>query len=173
MLEDFDKSFESYMDGEQEITPEEAFSMVTIIPKKKVKLTAYLEDKDGERILLATVATNLNKYIRKHLKSKENTPVNSQLLPLINQYMVSSIGRHIGLRSAGLLLSAEMPKYAISTFGLDVALLMRYIQQHSLKIITEETPVTQIEIDKYLSMQDEANEKMLQAMMGGSDGSDD
>jgi len=162
----FEDNFEDYMDDDGQLTPEKAFSLVTLMPKRRIKLTAYLEDKDGERIDLATVAENVTKYVNKEMKDMENNPINSQLYPLFNQYMISAVGRQVGLTQAAFLMSAEVSKTALSLFGLSSCLLTRYINQHELTVVTEETPVTEQEIKNYFEKQDQANESFRKAVFG-------
>lgn len=165
----FEKDFENYITEEDELAPEDVFQMVTIMPKRKIKMTAHLEDKDGQKITLATIATNLKNYIDGHMENVEDTPVNTQLFPLINQMMVSAIPRHVGLQLSSFLFAARGSRQAISVFGLQIALLMRYIQQHELKIVTEQVKISDKELEDYLSKEAEANSRLRNAIMGEDD----
>jgi len=157
-------NFEDYVNSDGELQPEDVFEMVTIIPKRKIKLSAYLEDKDGERIPVSRVAENLTKYVEKHMKDEENTPVNSQLFPMINSMMTSAVPRLMGMGPSMFLLMASTSRIALSYFGLTVALFMRYIQQHDLKIVTEETKISDKQIEKYYEQEAEADRRFREAM---------
>jgi len=162
------EELKDFLDGE-ELEPEDFFEMVTIMPKRKIKISAYLEDKDGERISLTTVSKNLNKYINKHMTNGENTPVNSQLFPLINQMMISSVPRSVGVAVSGFLFTAQSSRYALSMFGLNIALLMQYIHKHELKIVTEETPISEKQLEEYLAREEEAGIRLADAIGNFSD----
>lgn len=153
-------------DNFEEIDPEEYFSMITIFPKKGIKVSAYLQDKEGNKILLKDLATKLRAYIDEHMTNEESTPVNSQLFPLINQMIPFVVPQAVGFGAAAFLLTARSSRYAISTFGLHVSLLMRYINQHNLKIITEEITISKDEIDLYLKNERLAEAKLMGAMSG-------
>ena len=148
------------------LDPEEVFSMVTIFPKRGIKVVAHLEDKEGNKIYLKDIAQKLTTYINTQLESNENNPVNTQLFPLINQMMIQTVPRFIGLNASAMLFTSRSPRYALSTFGLQIALLIRYISQHELKIVTEEVSISKYEVEEYFRKEKEAEDKFLQAMTG-------
>lgn len=158
--------FEQFMENEEGITPEQVFKMVTILPKEKVRITAHLEDEEGEKIELATLAKKLTEYVQDHLTKQEATPVNRQLFPLINQWMISCVPRSMGMQLSAILLTAKESRYALSDFGLCVSLMMQYIKQHNLKIVTEETPITEMEYQEYLRKEEEATQRLSLALTG-------
>lgn len=157
----------------KQLKPEEYLKMVTIMKERKVKMIAYLEDPDGDRIELATVAEQLTTYINKHMEDKENNAINTQLYPLVNQMMASSVPRALGMEISVFLLTAETTRTGMSYFGLYIALLMRYITQHNLKIVTEETPLSDFEYHEYMNKQQENEKLFMKNFMGVEDDDDD
>lgn len=167
-----ENEFQDFM-TKDEPKPEDIFSMVTILPKKKIKVTAYLEDKDGDRILIADIAENLVKYVNDQLTETETTPVNSQLFPLCGQFMTSLVPRFMGLRSASVLLQAQTFRHALLTLSLSSALFIQYIEQHELKIITEVAPISDDEIEHYLRISSEMDDRLQEALAAAFGGIDD
>lgn len=147
----------------QERKPEDIFSMVTIMPKRKIKVVAHLEDKDGEAVLVSDIAENLVEFINSEMKTIESTPVNSQMFPMAASFMVSIVPRFIGIPVAGLMFEANAFRHGVLTFGLASMLLMQYIQQHELKIVTTTTELSDEEVDAYVERGREADRKLKEA----------
>lgn len=158
---------------DDELEPEEYFEMITIMPKRKVKMVAHLEDQDGSKILLSTIAEKMKDHINKHMKSSENSPINSQLFPLINQMMISAVPRHVNISTAAFLFTARESRYALSMFGLQIALLMRYIDQNKLKVVCTEHKISQEQVDEYLAKEEEASLSLHSAVMGKAEAPND
>jgi hypothetical protein len=149
---------------EEGFKPEEAFSMVTLMPKRKIKVSAYLEDQEGERVLLGDIAEDLVRYIKEHMTADESSPINSQFFPLINQFMISIVPRVVGLQVTEFMFTASALRSAMSMFGLSVALLMQYIQQHNLKIVTEEEAITEEELEDFMERGQKAESALAKAL---------
>lgn len=158
-----DDEFQDFLTKE-EPKPEDVFSMVTILPKKKIKVVAYLEDTDGDRILLSEIAESLVDYVNEQFKAEENTPVNSQLFPLCGQFMTSIVPRFVGFRLAGLMFEAGGFRDALLTLSLSSTLLMQYIEQHNLKIVTEIVQLTDDEVQSYVQRSREFDDRLRQAL---------
>jgi hypothetical protein len=144
--------------------------MVTIMPKKKIKVTAYLEDKEGERILVAEIAENLVKFVQEQMTQEEATPVNSQMFPLCGQFMMSIVPRFVGMDLAHLMFQAGGFRQALLTLSLSSTLFMQYIQQHELKVITETTDLSDEEVDNYMEKSREFDERIKTALHNAFDG---
>lgn len=158
----FEKEFQDFL-SKDEPKPEDIFSMVTIMPKKKIKVTAYLEDKDGEKLLTSEVAENLVEYVVDQMHNDSNTPVNSQLFPLCGQFMTSIVPRFVGLDTASILFQASGFRDALLYLSLSSVLFMQYIEQHGLKIVTEVTTLSDEEVTAYVNRSQEADERMRRA----------
>jgi hypothetical protein len=149
---------------QDEMKPEDVFSMVTILPKKKIKVTAYLEDQDGDRVLVSEVAENLVKYIDEHMEADAAmSPVNSQLFPLCGSFMTSLVPRFVGMQAAYVLFQASIFRRALLMLSLGSTLFMQFIDQHKLKIVTETTELSDYEIESYLSRSKDFDEKINDA----------
>lgn len=160
----------------EEPKPEDIFSMVTIMPKKKIKVTAYLEDAEGDRILVSEIAESLVTFVNEQLKEQESTPVNSQLFPLCGQFMTSIVPRFVGLQIAGLMFEATAFRNALLTLSLSSTLFMQYIEQHKLKIVTEVTQLSDDEVNAYIARSEEFDRRLrsaLEAAFGDDDDSEE
>lgn len=144
--------------------PEEIFSMVTIMPKKKIKVTAYLEDEEGDKILISEIAENLVNFVNEQLGDEENTAVNSQLFPLCGQFMTSIVPRFMGFQLSSLMFEASGFRQALLTLTLSSTLFMQYIEQHKLKIVTEVTQLSDQEVEAYLSRSEEFDRRLRNAI---------
>ena len=165
----FEDEFQEFMKRE-DLKPEDIFSMVTIMPKKKIKVTAYLEDKDGERILISEIAEQLVKYLQDQMTTEEPTAINSQMFPLCGQFMMSIVPRFVGMDLAHLMFQAGGFRQALLTLSLSSTLFMQYIQQHELKVVTETTALSDDEVENYLSKSREFDERIKQALHQAFDG---
>ena len=159
----YDDDLKNFMD-EEGFEPEEAFAMVTLMPKRKLKVTAYLENEEGEKVSLAELAEDVTRYIKEHMTMDETTAINSQFFPLINQFMISVVPRVTDLKVTEFMFTAGALRHTLSFFGLSVALLMQYIQQHKLKIVTEEETITEEELEEYLEKGRRAEESLAKAL---------
>lgn len=156
--------YKDFMEREEKLTPEDVFSMVTIMPKRKIKVTAHLEDKDGEIILVKDIADDLVKFINGEMQQTDSTAVNSQLFPMAGQFMTSIVPRFIGIPVAGVMFESGTMRHGILTFGLASMLLMQYIQQHELKIVTTVTDLSDDEIEDYIRRSRESEERLKRAI---------
>lgn len=171
----FEDEFQDFLTKE-EPKPEDVFSMVTIMPKKKIRVTAYLEDEEGDRILVSDIAESLVSFVNEQLMSEDSTPVNSQLFPLCAQFMTSLVPRFIGMQIAGLMFEATAFRQALLTLSLSSTLFMQYIEQHKLKIVTEVTELSDEEIAACISRSEEYDRRLREAFaiaFGDEDGTED
>lgn len=158
-------------EGMGEYDPEDVFSLVTIMPERRIKVTAYLEDKDGNRVSLKDMGVQVLDYIHKHLKNRDATAVNSQIFPLVSQFMVSIVPRATGFSVADFMFTAPALREGLTKFGLSAFFLSQYIQQHKLKIVTEEEELSEEQIQDYYRRAREAEDKLRRAL--GIEGEDD
>jgi hypothetical protein len=157
----------------EEPKPEDIFSMVTIMPKKKIKVTAYLEDEEGDRILVSDIAESLVNYVNDQLREQESTPVNSQLFPLCGQFMTSIVPRFVGLQISSLMFEATAFRQALLTLSLSSTLFMQYIEQHKLKIVTEVTQLSDDEVNAYIERSEEFDRRLRDALAAAFGDDDD
>lgn len=155
---------------EEGMDPEAAFSMVTLMPKKKLKISAFLEDDDGDRISLSDLAEDVVRYIEENMGDEESSMINSQFFPLINKFMTLVVPRATDLRVAEFMFTAGALRHALSYFGMAVALMMQYISQHNLKIVTEEETITDQELEDYLEQSKKAEQALARALGAPGDG---
>ncbi len=146
--------------SKDEPAPEQVFNMTTIVPKRRIRVTAHLEDKDGEKVLISEIAENLVKYVNDNMKELDNNPVNAQMFPLCASFMTSIVPRFVGLKQAYILFEARSFREALLSLSLSSVLFMQYIEQHGLKIVTETTEISQEEVEEYLRRSDEADQRL-------------
>ena len=128
--------------------------MDTINRVAKTKTIYSLIDAEGNKINLVEIADTLSEYINKHLNDSENeTPVNSQMFPLFNNFYALLLGRRMSFPNAILLVSSPMTNHAMSQIALGSALLMRYMDKNKLKIVSETIALTDKEIEMLDQMQ--------------------
>lgn len=160
----FEDEVKDFLKQDGDLKPEDVFSMVTIMPKRKIKVIAHLEDTEGEQILVADLAENLTKYINEQMQLQESTPVNSQLFPMAGQFMTSIVPRFVGLQVGSIMFEASGFRHALLTFGLASMLFMQYVQQHGLKIVTTTIDLSDEEVEAYLDRSREANRRLKEAL---------
>lgn len=158
-------------EGIDQYDPEDVFTLVTIMPERRIKVTAYLEDKDGNRVSLKDMGVQVLDYINRHLKDRSATPVNSQIFPLISQFMVSIVPRATDFPVADFMFTAPALREGLIKFGFSTFLLAQYLQQHKLKIVTEEEELSEEQIEEYYRRAREAEDKLRRAL--GIAGEDD
>jgi hypothetical protein len=152
---------------EQEGISNNPFKMVTFMPKRKVKITTYLEDSDGDRVELGDLAEDVLRFIEEQMLDEDgHNMVGNQLFPIINDFMSWVIPRTTNIVAAEFMMTAGAIRAAMSTYGMAVALLMQYVAQHNLKMVTEEEPLTQEEIDSYYERSEKAEQALYKALGG-------
>lgn len=149
-----------------DIDPEEIFKMVSVLPKKGVKVEAHLEDEDGEKITIGQICKELTEYVTENLKDEEDNPINTQLFPLSTNLIVNIVPRFTGVEVAAFLMSTTLFRSALSTLSLSSFLFNQYIVQHKLKIVSVSTPMDPTELAKFSSESAAADKKLIEFITG-------
>lgn len=156
-----------YTVGEDNMDPEDVFTMVMINRKRKVKTTVELQDKDGDVVPLKDVLQQLIQYSRTKMEDTEGNQFNDQIMPLMSQAVVGSLGRMIGIRNTAFHLSNETTRIAfIQTMCIGL-LLLKFIQKEELKIYTYEESVSDEEIEE-IDRRSKANSLATLASLAGA-----
>lgn len=159
----------------ENLEPEEIFEMATVLPSKGIKVVAHLEDEEGEIITIKEISKELASFINDQMTTEEMTPINSQLFPVCGQFMTSLVPRLVGIQTSMVLFAAGSFRQALLDLSLGSLLLMQYIEQHKLKIVTETIPLSQYEMDEYFRRSEEADEmikKVFQNILDTADKTD-
>lgn len=165
---DEDELEELYSTEEDAMDPEDAFSMVMINRKRKVKVSVELQDKDGDVIPLRDIIEQLLSYIKEKMADPKGNQFNEQIMPLMAQSVVGGLGRMIGIKSTAFHLANEVTRSAfIQMMGMGL-LLLKFVQKEELKIYTYEEPVTDEEIEK-IDRKSRANSVATLASLAGAD----
>ncbi len=147
----------------KELTPEEIFNLATVMPQKRIKVQASLQDEDDDEITIAEVCENLVEYISDELSKTDSTVINSELFPLCAQFVTSLVPRFVGLRTAAILFQSNQFRTALVTLALGSVLFSRYIDQKKLKVVSEVTPISEEELDQWISASNDADQMIDQA----------
>lgn len=150
--------------GDQEGTPEDIFSLVTAIPKRKIKVKAHLQDADGDKIETAKIATELVDFVNREMSKPENNNINTQVFPLITQLMVSYIPRVVGLDYAKVVFAAPALRNTFIHMGMASFLMLQYIKQNNLKIVTIEEEITEQELERMHAHEEEVQSALDRAI---------
>ena len=149
---------------EEEVEPEEIFQMCTIMPRLKMKVTAHLEDPEGNVTTIKEVAKGLVEFIDNQMTTQEANPINSQLFPACGQFMTSLVPRFVGMNVAALLFQAPSFRDGMLFLSLGSVLLTQYIDQHKLKIVTSQEELTEEQVEEYLSRSVQAEQSIRNAL---------
>jgi hypothetical protein len=165
-----DEDFKQMLqDDPSQLTPEDVFSMVMFNRKRMTKVNVELQDKDGNVIALHEVIEDLLKYINRKLEDAENTnQFADQIYPLMSKILSSGLARLIGIYQTGFYLTQDETRYGFINMMSVSFLLLKYIQQKNLKIITNEEKVTQAELDEIEAKAEYNKQEVLNSMIGRS-----
>lgn len=149
------------------LTPEEAFKMITINHKKGTTVKVELENKDGELVELGDIVADLLEYMEE--KNKENDGDNqfmNQILPLVAQGSISTIGRTAGLQNTAIYLSNPVLRGSFISAMAVGFLLLKYVQQNGLTIKTYEEKLSPEEIEELIRKTQVSSAATLAALSG-------
>ena len=153
---------------DDDITPEEMFSMVLLDKIKGTKVTIELKDKEGDVIELADIMEGLIGYIKDKLEDEEGSDFTQQIFPMMGQALVSGLGRMIGIRSTAFYLSNEGIRTSMVQMMSAGFLLLKYVQEHELMIHTYEEHVSIEEIESIERKSKASNIAIMGSLMGAS-----
>ena len=163
---DFDESELEELRDPDDLAPEDVFSMVMINKIKKTRVKVELQDKEGDKVELSEVITELLRYMNEKMKSDEGSQFADQIFPLVSNATVSTLGRLVGIQHTAFYLANDTTRTAIIYSMAMAFLLLKYVQKHELTINTFEEPVSEEEIEG-VERRAEANKvAMLGAIMG-------
>jgi hypothetical protein len=162
---DLESLYEDMRDPD-ELTPEDVFSMVLLNKIKGTKVSVSLEDSDGDSVSLADTVEGLIGYVKDKLADDGDNDFVTQIMPLMAQSMVSGLGRMIGLQGTAFYLANEGTRHAIIYMMCVGFLLLKYVQEHGLKINTYEEEVSEEEIDEIERKSRASSVATMSSMMG-------
>ncbi len=151
---------------EDDMSPEDVFSMVMINKIRMKKVTVHLEDTEGDEVSLTDVIVDLMGYMKDKMGEEEGNQFQDQIMPLISQSVVSCLGRMIGINATAFHLTQDTTRTAIIWFGSLAFLFYKYLQAHNLKIFTTEEDVDPDELEE-IERKTEANKIAMMGMMAG------
>lgn len=155
-------------ENENQLTPEEVFTMVTLNSNKKVRVTVELKDKDGDIVSLPETVESILNFVKEKLNDEEGNQLSDQIFPLMCQSVVSGLGRMLGIPTTALMLAQDNTKIGILYMMCIAFLLLKFVQNNDLKIQTYEEPVTDEEIES-IQRKAEANKLATIGLMAGMD----
>lgn len=140
----------------ESIKPEEMLKLVSINKLKKIKVTAELQDDEKVVTDLGKTIEGITKYINSKLTSNDENQLIDQIMPLMTQAMIGSLGRTIGVDNTACLMTVDTIRDGILYAMCTSFLLLKFIQKHDLKVFTHIEHLTDKEI-KDMEMQAQIN----------------
>jgi hypothetical protein len=132
---------------EDSLTPEEVFSLVMINKKRNIKTSVELRDAQNNVVALPEVIESLIDYINGKIKSEEQNQFVDQIFPMMGQALVSGLGRLLGNGMTGFYLANDTSRHSFIFMMCISFLLLKYVQDKKLTIVTIEEPTTADEIE--------------------------
>ena len=174
MSEDYDEMFdddeleEMHEGSGEELDPEDVFKTVMINKIKKTRVRVELEDKEGDTIPLRDVIQQLLGYIKDQTADNAENQFSEQIMPLMAHSVVSGLGRMIGIRATAFYLANDTTKMSLIYMMCLGLLLLKFVQQKDLTIVTHEEDISDEEIEE-IERRMEANKAATIASMIGED----
>jgi hypothetical protein len=141
--------------------------VATIDIKRKKKINIRLEDEDGGSIDMQETIDNINRYITDQLTLETDNKLRDEVYPLITQVCMGGVTYAMGSQqAAAFVVSQEILRYGLGHQMLLSFYFLKFIQKNNIKVITEETDVTDEEIERLLRVSKAAGTATLAAMMG-------
>ena len=162
---DDDELQELYEYDQDNLTPEDVFSLVLINKRTKKKVTVQLEDKDGDRIELADLLEELVKYIQDKL-AEDNNQMTDEIMPLMSQTLVSGMGRMIGIQPTAAFVTNPNTRMALIYMMMISFTMYKLVQVKGLRINTVEEEVTDEEIEEIERKSKASSVATMSAMLG-------
>lgn len=153
-------------DDPDSLTPEDVFKMVTLNKIKKTKVRVELQDKNGDKVDLPEVIGQIIEYIKDKTAEEEGNQFSDQIMPLMSQAVLSTLGRMLGIRLTAYHLANDSTRMALIWSMCTSFLLLKYVQKHELSINTFEESVSEEEIEAFERKAQANNVAMLGALVG-------
>jgi hypothetical protein len=115
---------------ENQLTPEEVFSIVMINKKRGVKTHVELRDEQNNTIQLHEIIDSLLEYMKGKFE-EENNQFADQIFPMMGQALVSGLGRLIGNTTTAFFLANETTKNSLMWMMCLSFLLLKYVQERN------------------------------------------
>jgi hypothetical protein len=167
---DFDEDeLEAMHEGSDDaLEPEDVFKLVTINRIRKKRTIVHLQDEAGDRVELKDVVKELLVYIKDKMEDEDGNQFTEQIMPLMSQAVVSGLGRMIGLHATAFHLSQQVTRASIIHMMCVALLMLKFVQQKELTIVTFEEDVTDEEIEE-IERRNRANSTATLAALAGHD----
>lgn len=159
---------EAYGEPQNEMSPEEVFSLVMINKKRMVRTKIELRDEQGEVIPLHEVVADLLAYMKGKLEEGAESQLADQIYPMMGQVLVSGLGRLVGISMTGFYLSSDVARMSFMHMMSVSFLMLKYVQEKKLTIISVEEPVTEEEVQSVERKSKANSVAMMGAMTGMS-----
>jgi hypothetical protein len=131
------------------VSEEELCRLVMIDRQRKVRTTIVLKDADGDEIPIGETVKKLTQYMIDKTKDEEDNACRLQVIPLMSQALAGGLIKLMGTGEAVYLLSDHSIRMSlIYMMGMSFYLL-KWIQQHNIRISTVEQSLTDEDIEMY------------------------
>lgn len=146
---------------------EDIFQVSTINKNRKVAITASLKDENGNVIEIKEVIEKLLQYMEDNLSTDaKNNGLLDQILPVMAAVVGNAIPKLAGPELSASLFSHPGLRHTITCLPILGFLLLKFIQQHKLKIYTVETNLSNEELQRVQDM-DTIASASIRAILAG------
>lgn len=168
----YDEDDDSLFDDDREevkMKVEDFFNIVTIDKKRKKRITIRLEDADGDEVPIKEAVEKLTDYVIEKASNQDdddNNHVINKLAPLVGHALVCGLPKVIGDNLTIMMLSMEHYRHSMSMMMLLSFVLIKWVQDKKLKIVTMEEDISDEDLEKQEKIHKANSAAMISAMLG-------
>ena len=127
--------------------PKEWCNVIAIDRVRKVRMDAELRDSNDKSIDINETVESITSYIQDQMKADDQNIIQQQVFPVMAKAAVTALSESVGQYNAGLMISQEMFRSALTSCMMSAFLLMQFVKKNDLKIYTSEEELTDEEIE--------------------------
>ena len=135
---------------------DDLFALIMIDKRRKIKVIVELQDSEGDVVSIPETLEQLTDYMKDQMEYDADASADDigaipkQILPLMGQSVGHILPALIGEAQALILLSSEVSRHALTSSMTLAFLMLKFIQQHDLKIFTTEESISDEEIEELI-----------------------
>lgn len=140
--------------------------VVAIDRNRKVRMDAELRDTDGNIIDVNETVENIANYVIDKMKADDQNMIQQQVFPVMAKAAVTALTEFVGPHTAGLMISQELFRTALTSCMMSAFLLMQFVKKNDIKIYTSEQKLSDEEIASYDRINKASSVASLAAQLG-------
>lgn len=129
--------------------PKDWCKVIAIDRRRKVRMDAELRDEEGNLIDINETVENTANFVVDKMKADDQNMIQQQVFPVMAKAAVTALSEFVGPQTAGLMISQELFRSALTTCMMSAFLLMQFITKNKIKIYTSEQNVSDAELESY------------------------